>query len=117
MDRYFTPSAPSGLFHGSGFNSLGLQLSGGAGDQLATWVALGRPELPLDKYDIRRFTQVHRQDRAWITETSQEAFAKSYSINYPNDQPLAGRNHRIGAFHEVIKQFLCTLVYVDYLFI
>uniref|UniRef100_V5H2K8 Sarcosine dehydrogenase, mitochondrial n=1 Tax=Anoplophora glabripennis TaxID=217634 RepID=V5H2K8_ANOGL len=91
-----------GLFQGSGFNSLGLQLSGGAGEQLATWVVLGRPEIPMDKYDIRRFTQVHRQDRAWIIETSHEAYAKSYSIKYPYDQPLAGRNHRIGAFHEAL---------------
>ncbi|XP_018560905.1 sarcosine dehydrogenase, mitochondrial [Anoplophora glabripennis] len=91
-----------GLFQGNGFNSLGLQLSGGAGEQLATWVVLGRPEIPMDKYDIRRFTQVHRQDRAWIIETSHEAYAKSYSIKYPYDQPLAGRNHRIGAFHEAL---------------
>ncbi|KAJ8919613.1 hypothetical protein NQ315_002235 [Exocentrus adspersus] len=91
-----------GLFQASGFNSLGMQLSGGVGEQLAAWVALGRPELPLHNYDIRRFTQVHRQDRAWITETSHEAYAMSYRTKYPNDQPLAGRNHRIDAFHEAL---------------
>ncbi|XP_023012335.2 sarcosine dehydrogenase [Leptinotarsa decemlineata] len=91
-----------GLFHGSGFNSLGIQLSGGAGEQLAAWIALGRPEMPLFAYDIRRFTPVQRQDRAWVTETSHENYAKTYSIGYTHDQPLAGRNHRIDAFHEAM---------------
>ncbi|KAJ8941399.1 hypothetical protein NQ314_010399 [Rhamnusium bicolor] len=91
-----------GLFHGSGFNSLGIQLSGGAGEQLASWVALGRPEMPLFAYDIRRFTPVQRQDRAWVTETSHECYVKTYSIAYPYDQRLAGRNHRIDPFHEAL---------------
>lgn len=90
-----------GLFHANGFNSLGIQLSGGAGEQLAAWIALGRPEVALHAYDIRRFTPVQRQDRAWVTETSHECYAKTYSITYPFDQPLAGRNHRIDSFHEV----------------
>lgn len=90
-----------GLFHANGFNSLGIQLSGGAGEQIAAWIALGRPEIPLHAYDIRRFTPVQRQDRAWVTETSHECYAKTYSITYPFDQPLAGRNHKTDSFHEV----------------
>jgi sarcosine dehydrogenase len=58
-------------------------------------------------YDIRRFTPNLRSDRAWITETSQECYAKNYSIVFPHDQPLAGRNHKIGPFHEVRGHFVC----------
>lgn len=93
------------MFHANGFNSLGIQLSGGAGEQIAAWIALGRPEMPLYAYDIRRFTPIQRQNRAWVTETSHECYAKTYSITYPFDQPLAGRNHKIDSFHEVRNNF------------
>ncbi|CAG9859919.1 unnamed protein product [Phyllotreta striolata] len=91
-----------GLFHCNSFNSLGVMLSGGVGDSMASWIALGRPELPLHMYDIRRFTPIQRKDRAWANERSHEGYAKTYSITYANDQPLAGRNHRIDAFHEAL---------------
>ncbi|CAH0561302.1 unnamed protein product [Brassicogethes aeneus] len=91
-----------GLYHNCGFNSLGMMFSGGAGEQMAEWIVKGRPNLPMHQYDIRRFTPVQREDRAWVIETSHESYAKTYSIVYPNDQPLAGRNHRIDAFHEVL---------------
>ncbi|CAG9819893.1 unnamed protein product [Phaedon cochleariae] len=91
-----------GFYHASGFNSLGIQLSGGAGEQLAEWITSGRPELPLYAYDIRRFTPIQRQDRAWVVETSHECYAKTYSIGYAHDQPLAGRNHRTDQFHEAL---------------
>lgn len=89
---------------------MGVQLSGGAGDQIAAWIALGRPELPLYAYDIRRFTPVQRQDRAWVTETSHECYAKTYSITYTLDQPLAGRNHKIDSFHEVNLNIIFTII-------
>ncbi|XP_057662190.1 sarcosine dehydrogenase, mitochondrial [Diorhabda carinulata] len=91
-----------GLFHANAFNSLGVQLSGGAGEQIASWITLGRPDLPLFAYDIRRYTPVQRQDRAWVLERSHEGYAKTYGIIYPHDQPLAGRNHRIDQFHEAL---------------
>ncbi|KAJ8975141.1 hypothetical protein NQ317_015275, partial [Molorchus minor] len=69
---------------------------------VASWITLGRPELSLHAYDIRRFTPIQRQDRAWVKETSHESYAKSYSIAYKHDQPLAGRNHRIDPFHEAL---------------
>lgn len=42
-----------GFFHGSGFNSGGMMLGGGAGKQLAHWVVNGRPELDMFSMDIR----------------------------------------------------------------
>ncbi|XP_072386049.1 sarcosine dehydrogenase, mitochondrial [Diabrotica undecimpunctata] len=91
-----------GLFHANAFNSLGIMLSGGVGDQMANWIVSGRPNLPLYAYDIRRFTPVQRQDRAWVLERTHEGYAKTYSITYPQDQPFAGRNHRTDQFHEAL---------------
>ena len=36
-----------GFFHGVGFNSAGMMLGGGCGDQLAKWVVKGRPDLDM----------------------------------------------------------------------
>jgi sarcosine dehydrogenase len=92
----------AGFYYSCGYNSLGINLSGGCAEQLAIWISQGRPEIPMFTYDIRRFTPNLRSDRAWIIETSQECYAKNYSIVFPHDQPLAGRNHKIGPFHEAL---------------
>lgn len=42
-----------GLFHGHGFNSGGLMLSGGCGRMLAQWVINGEPELDMFDSDVR----------------------------------------------------------------
>ncbi|XP_060532064.1 sarcosine dehydrogenase, mitochondrial [Cylas formicarius] len=89
-----------GLYHNAGYNSSGMMLSGGVSEQLAIWIATGRPLINMHSFDIRRFSQVQRRNRPWITETSHESYGKNYSIVYPYDQRLSGRNLRIDAFHE-----------------
>lgn len=89
-----------GLFHGCGFNSAGMMLGGGCGEQLALWVMHGRPDLHMQAYDIRRFADVQRTDREWIKERSHEAYCKNYSIVFPHDEPLAGRNLIQNPFNE-----------------
>ena len=32
------------------------------------------------------------QDEAWVSARSHESYAKNYSIIFPHDEPLAGRN-------------------------
>lgn len=68
---------------------------------MATWIVKGRPDLPMFAYDIRRFTPAMKSNRAWITETSHESYVKNYSIVFPHDQFLSGRNIKIDVFHEV----------------
>lgn len=92
----------SGLFHACGFNSSGMMLSAGCAEQLAIWITQGRPEFQMFEYDIRRFTPSEMVDRALVTEQSFESYGKNYSIAFPHDQPLAGRNHKIDVFHEVL---------------
>ncbi|XP_010831068.1 PREDICTED: sarcosine dehydrogenase, mitochondrial [Bison bison bison] len=43
-----------GFFLGCGFNSAGMMLGGGCGQQLAYWIVHGRPEKDMHSYDIRR---------------------------------------------------------------
>ncbi|XP_066146698.1 sarcosine dehydrogenase, mitochondrial [Euwallacea fornicatus] len=89
-----------GLYYSVGYNSLGMMLSGGVSEQLSYWITHGRPDLDMHAFDIRRFSQRQKPDRAWVTETSHESYAKTYSIVYPHDQKLSGRNLRIDPFHE-----------------
>ena len=69
-----------------------LHLGGGCGNELAKWVINGRPDLDMSGYDIRRFCPKVSKDTNWVIERSHEAYAKNYSMIFPHDEPLAGRN-------------------------
>nr|XP_020768269.1 sarcosine dehydrogenase, mitochondrial-like [Odocoileus virginianus texanus] len=90
-----------GFFLGCGFNSAGMMLGGGCGQQLASWIVHGRPEKDMHSYDIRRFHRSLTDHSRWIRERSHEAYAKNYSVVFPHDEPLAGRNMRTDPLHEV----------------
>jgi len=97
-----------GFFHGVGFNSAGMMLGGGCGDQLAKWIVNGRPDLDMYGYDIRRFCPEVSQNKRWIDERSHEAYAKNYAIVFPHDEPLAGRNMKKDPLHEVLEGAGCV---------
>lgn len=42
-----------GYYHACGFNSAGIMLSGGCGNELAKWIIHGHPDLDMFGYDIR----------------------------------------------------------------
>lgn len=100
-----------GLYHGCGFNSAGMMLGGGCGEQLALWIINGRPDLHMYMCDVRRFTLEQMRDLNWAKERSHESYATNYSTVFPNDQFLAGRNFQTGPFHEVRTSLLA--LYVD----
>nr|XP_009857807.1 sarcosine dehydrogenase, mitochondrial-like isoform X1 [Ciona intestinalis] len=89
-----------GYFHGSGFNSGGMMLGGGAGRQLAHWVIHGKPEIDLVNCDIRRHPVNLSNPNKWLLEKSHEKFAKRFNIHYPHDQSLGGRNQRKGRLYQ-----------------
>ena len=41
------------------------------------------------------------RNKVWVNEKCHESYAKNYSLVYPNDQPLSGRNFKLSPFHEV----------------
>lgn len=96
-----------GFFHNCGFNSAGMMLGGGAGWQLAEWIIHGRPSLDMYGYDIRRFNPDLTANARWIKERSHEAYAKNYSMVFPHDEPLAGRNMRKDALYEELLRAGC----------
>jgi len=97
-----------GFFHGVGFNSAGMMLGGGCGDQLAKWVVNGRPDLDMYGYDIRRFCPEVSKNREWVDQRSHEAYAKNYALVFPHDEPLASRNMKKDPFHEILEAAGCV---------
>jgi len=97
-----------GFFHGVGFNSSGMMLGGGCGDQLAKWVVNGRPDLDMYGYDIRRFCPEVSKNKNWVDERSHEAYAKNYAMVFPHDEPLASRNMKKDPFHEILETAGCV---------
>lgn len=84
-------------------------LGAGCAKQLASWIIHDRPDLHMFAYDIRRFTPKQKKAYDWATERSHESYAKNYSIVFPNDQPLAGRNFIQDPFHKV-KRAKSTII-------
>uniref|UniRef100_A0A803T4C4 L-amino-acid oxidase n=1 Tax=Anolis carolinensis TaxID=28377 RepID=A0A803T4C4_ANOCA len=97
-----------GFFLGCGFNSAGMMLGGGCGKELAYWIIHGRPEKDMYSYDIRRFHHNLTGNNRWIRERSHESYAKNYSIVFPYDEPLAGRNVRKDPLYEELLQQGCV---------
>lgn len=95
----------NGLFHNVGFNSAGMMLGAGCAEQLALWILHDRPDLHMFAYDVRRFSPKQRKALNWATERSHEAYAKNYSIVFPHDEPLAGRNFTVDPFHKQMIQY------------
>ncbi|XP_004714584.1 sarcosine dehydrogenase, mitochondrial [Echinops telfairi] len=97
-----------GFFLGCGFNSAGMMLGGGCGQELAHWVIHGRPEKDMYGYDIRRFHHSLTDHGRWVRERSHESYAKNYSVVFPHDEPLAGRNMRQDPLHKELLAQGCV---------
>lgn len=65
-----------GFFLGCGFNSAGMMLGGGCGQELAHWIVHGRPEKDMYSYDIRQvrwLEPVSREDGSGWQDTGVRA--------------------------------------------
>lgn len=84
--------ALNGVYHLCGFNSMGLMLAGGLARWLAEWLVAGAPPRgPQTPYDVARFAAAQCADAAGVAAAAHESYAKTYSVSYPGDEPLAGR--------------------------
>ena len=83
-----------GFFVAAGFCAHGIAGAGGIGQQVATWIVEGEPQLDLWKMDIRRFGPQYRS-RAHTLARSYENYATYYDIHYPNEERVAGRPLRV----------------------
>ncbi|EPY84720.1 sarcosine dehydrogenase, mitochondrial [Camelus ferus] len=85
-----------GFYLGCGFNSA---------VALGPWLALPEAVTGPSIHD-RRFHHSLTDHSRWIRERSHESYAKNYSVVFPHDEPLAGRNMRRGPLHEIKKECL-----------
>src|SRR5437867_6166775 len=87
------------LFVMTGFNSIGIASSGGAGKYLAEWIIEGRPTMDLWSVDIRRFGP-WANNRAFLRERVTETLGLHYQMAWPNRELETGRNLRKSPIHD-----------------
>ena len=92
----------AGIFIGAGFNAFGIASGGGAGMALAEWVATGQAPYDLWPVDIRRFGPHHRSTD-WVRTRTTEAYAKHYTIAWPNEEMTSARPTRRSPLYGSLK--------------
>jgi len=97
-----------GLWHCCGFNSMGMMMCGGITQQLAEWIVNGSPTIDIFSYDPARFHKDVISNNSCVLERTHESYAKTYSIPFKSDEPLAGRNIRKSALHKLLLEQGCV---------
>ena len=104
-DRYMLGETPEvkDLFVACGFNSVGIQSSGGAGKVLAEWIRDRHPPLDLVDIDVQR---VHpfQGTRAYLKDRTVETLGLMYRLHYPFQQYETARHARRTHFYDAFKQ-------------
>ncbi len=70
-------------------HSFGVTAAGGAGWQLAHWIVDGEPTIDMMGVDPRRFGDY--AGRGYLIEKNEEAYAKVFTVHYPDEEREAGR--------------------------
>ena len=70
-------------------HSFGITAAGGAGWQLAHWIVDGEPTIDMMGVDPRRFGDY--AGRGFLIEKNEEAYAKVFTVHYPDEEREAGR--------------------------
>ncbi|WP_315923593.1 FAD-dependent oxidoreductase [Mesorhizobium sp. SP-1A] len=103
-DRYYLGEAAQlkNFWVACGFNSIGIQSSGGAGMALAQWMQDGEPPFDLWDVDIRR-VQPFQANRSYLFQRSTETLGLLYADHFPYRQPVTARGVRRSPIHEHLK--------------
>ena len=103
-DAYHLGEAPNlrNFFVCAGFNSIGIQSSGGAGMALAYWMENGHPPFDVSDVDIRRM-QPFQGNKTYLFERSKETLGLLYADHFPYRQMATARGIRRSPFHEHLK--------------
>lgn len=95
------------LFVACGFNSIGIQSSGGAGKVLAEWIRDRRAPIDLPGMDVRRMHPC-QGTRAYLAERTTESLGLLYQMHWPFRQVESARGVRRTAFHDrLVEQGAC----------
>ncbi|HVL57761.1 MAG TPA: FAD-dependent oxidoreductase [Burkholderiaceae bacterium] len=87
------------LFVACGFNSIGIQSSGGAGKVLAQWIQDRAAPMDLVDVDVRRM-QRFQGTRAYLRDRTVESLGLLYAMHWPFRQYETARGARRSPFHD-----------------
>ncbi len=104
-NRYYLGEAPEvkDLFVATGFNSIGIQSSGGAGLMLADWIKHGHPPMDLNGMDIRRI-HPFQSVREYVHDRVTESLGLLYAMHWPYRQAETARGVRRSPIYEATKK-------------
>ena len=99
-DRYHLGAAPEvkNFYVAAGFNSIGIQSSGGAGKVLAEWIVNGHAPMDLWDVDIRR-NMPFQNNRSYLENRVGETLGLLYDMHWPYRQYETSRNVRMSPLH------------------
>ena len=87
------------LFVACGFNSIGIQSSGGAGKVLAQWIRDRHVPIDLPGMEVRRMHPC-QGTRAYLADRTTESLGLLYAMHWPFRQVETARGARRTAFHD-----------------
>ena len=87
------------LFVATGFNSIGIQSSGGAGKVLAEWIRDRRMPVDLTDVDVRRL-HPFQSNRSYLRDRTTETLGLLYAMHWPYRQYATARGVRRSPFHD-----------------
>ncbi len=99
-DAYHLGLAPEmdNVWVAAGFNSIGIQSAGGAGQALAAWMDTGEKPFDLGDVDISRM-QPFQGNKHYLMDRSTETLGLLYADHYPFKQKATARGVRRTPFH------------------
>jgi 4-methylaminobutanoate oxidase (formaldehyde-forming) len=100
-DRYYIGEAPEvrDLFVATGFNSVGIAASGGAGKVVAQWILDRRPPMDLSDVDVRRVMPFQANKR-YLHDRTVETLGLLYAMHWPYYQYQTARGARRTPLHD-----------------
>ena len=104
-DRYLLGEAPElrNFFVAAGFNSVGIQSAGGAGQALAQWMDEGMPPYDLWDVDIRRMMPF-QNNKTYLVERVKESLGLLYDDHFPYRQFASARGVRRSPIHDRLAE-------------
>jgi dimethylglycine dehydrogenase len=82
-------------------HSFGITAAGGAGWQLAHWIVEGEPTIDMMGVDPRRFGDY--AGRGYLIEKNEEAYAKVFTVHYPDEEREAARGLKRSPCYDRMK--------------
>ena len=103
-DAYHLGLAPEmdNVWVAAGFNSVGIQSAGGAGQALAQWMDAGQKPFDLGDVDISRM-QPFQGNKHYLFERSKETLGLLYADHFPYLQKKTARGVRRSPFHHHLR--------------